>query len=104
MASLRLCEPIAPLREALFARGGFHARARSFREDAKASVGGLRSRWPWALLLLAMAWVALARVPLILNAEAHLDSDLAVDGLTLLDATRGRWRWHYPGTPHMGIG
>ena len=33
----------------------------------------------------------------------HLDSDLAVDGLTLLEATRGHWRWHYPGTPYMGI-
>jgi hypothetical protein len=56
------------------------------------------------LLLLAMTWVALVRVPLIRNAEAHLDSDLAVDGLTLRDATRGLWRWHYPGTPHIGIG
>src|SRR5207249_3385482 len=60
--------------------------------------------WPWALLVLAMAWVALVRVPLVLNAEAHLDSDLAVDGLTLLEAVRGHWRWHYPGTPHIGIG
>ena len=34
---------------------------------------------------------------------AHLDSDLAVDGLTLLDAVNGHWRWHYPGTPYMGI-
>ena len=40
---------------------------------------------------------------MILNAEDHLDSDLAVDGLTLLDAVHGHWRWHYPGTPHMGI-
>jgi hypothetical protein len=38
-----------------------------------------------------------------MNAEDHLDSDLAVDGLTLLDAVNGRWRWHYPGTPHLGI-
>jgi hypothetical protein len=51
-----------------------------------------------------MAWVALARVPLVLNATNHLDSDLAVDGLTLIDAVQGRWRWHFPGTPHMGIG
>ena len=43
------------------------------------------------------------RVPLIVNAEDHLDSDLAVDGLTLIDALHGQWRWHYPGTPHMGI-
>jgi len=45
----------------------------------------------------------LIRVPLVLNAADHLDSDLAVDGLTLLDAVNGHWRWHYPGTPYMGI-
>jgi hypothetical protein len=39
---------------------------------------------------------------LILNAETHLDSDLAVDGLTLLEALDGHWRWHYPGTPAIG--
>lgn len=60
-------------------------------------------RWPWLMLALAMIWVALVRIPLIRSAHAHLDSDLAVDGLTLLDATRGHFRWHYPGTPHMGI-
>jgi hypothetical protein len=54
------------------------------------------------LLALACGWIALVRVPLILNADVHLDSDLAVDGLTLLDAVNGHWRWHYPGTPHMG--
>jgi hypothetical protein len=43
------------------------------------------------------------RIPLILNSEIHLDSDLAVDGLTLLEAVQGKWRWHYPGTPYMGI-
>ena len=42
-------------------------------------------------------------VPLVLNAHDHMDSDLAVDGLTLLDAVNGHWRWHYPGTPYMGI-
>jgi hypothetical protein len=47
-------------------------------------------------------WEAAIRVPLVLNAPAHLDSDLAVDGLTLLEATCGHWRWHYPGTPFMG--
>jgi hypothetical protein len=61
------------------------------------------SRWPWLALALSLAWIVLARVPLLLNAEAHLDSDLAVDGLTLLEARQGDWRWHYPGTPHMGI-
>jgi hypothetical protein len=50
-----------------------------------------------------LTWAALLRIPLILNAESHLDSDLAVDGLTLLDAIQGRWRWHYPGTPAIGI-
>ena len=43
------------------------------------------------------------RVPLVLNAHDHLDSDLAVDGLTLRDALDGHWRWHYPATPSMGI-
>src|SRR3954465_5242809 len=61
-----------------------------------------RSALVW--LALAIVWVILVRVPMVLNAEIHLDSDLAVDGLTLLDAVRGRWRWHYPGTPYMGIG
>ncbi len=61
-------------------------------------------RWPWALFVLAAAWSILIRVPLVLNAANHLDSDLAVDGLTLLDATSGHWRWHYPGTPFIGTG
>ena len=56
----------------------------------------------WAWLVLALAWVGLMRVPLVLNARAHLDSDLAVDGLTLIDALGGRWRWHYPATPFIG--
>jgi hypothetical protein len=55
------------------------------------------------MLALGLLWTVLIRVPLVLNAEDHLDSDLAVDGLTLLDAMNGRWRWHYPGTPHIGI-
>ena len=55
------------------------------------------------VLGLGLVWTVLIRVPLILNAEDHLDSDLAVDGLTLLDAVHGHWRWHYPGTPYMGI-
>ena len=62
-----------------------------------------RPRWPWVALALGLVWTALIRVPLVLNAHDHLDSDLAVDGLTLLDATHGNWRWHYPGTPYMGI-
>jgi hypothetical protein len=55
------------------------------------------------MLGLGLAWTILIRIPLIVNAEDHLDSDLAVDGLTLLDAVHGRWRWHYPGTPYIGI-
>ncbi len=62
-----------------------------------------RLRWPWVVLGLGLAWTVLIRVPLILNAHDHLDSDLAVDGLTLLDALNGHWRWHYPATPSMGI-
>ncbi len=58
--------------------------------------------WACLVLALALAWVALARVPLVLNARAHLDSDLAVDGLTLIDALKGHWRWHYPATPFIG--
>lgn len=60
--------------------------------------------WPWAALVVAAAWAVLVRVPLVVNAGCHLDSDLAVDGLTLLDAAQGHWRWHYPGTPYIGIG
>ncbi len=60
------------------------------------------SIWPWALLAVALVATTALRVPLIFNARAHLDSDLAVDGLTLQEALRGHWRWHYPGTPHIG--
>ena len=63
-----------------------------------------RPAWPWLVFGLAAVWAAIVRIPLIINAHVHLDSDLAVDGLTLLDATRGQWRWHYPGTPFIGIG
>lgn len=55
-------------------------------------------------LIVALAWCVLLRVPLVVNAPAHLDSDLAVDGLTLREAVQGHWRWHYPGTPYMGTG
>jgi hypothetical protein len=72
-------------------------------EEGPPTLTAVRVRWPWWLFGLAAAWVVLSRVPLVVNADRHLDSDLAVDGLTLLDATRGHWRWHYPGTPHMGI-
>ena len=59
--------------------------------------------WPWPLIVLAVAWMVATRVPVVLNAATHLDSDLAVDGLTVADAARGHWRWHFPGTPHIGI-
>ncbi len=62
-----------------------------------------RPWWPWVMLGLGLVWTILIRILLILNAEDHLDSDLAVNGLTLLDAVHGHWRWHYPGTPYMGI-
>jgi hypothetical protein len=60
-------------------------------------------RWPWVVLVFGLLWTVLIRVPLVLNARDHLDSDLSVDGLTLRDAVEGHWRWHYPGTPYMGI-
>src|SRR5438105_3560701 len=56
----------------------------------------------WLCLLAAGVWTVLLRVPLVVNARIHLDSDLAVDGLTLLEAVQGHWRWHYPGTPFSG--
>lgn len=59
--------------------------------------------WTWVALVVALVWIVLVRWPLVLNAAHHLDSDLAVDGLTLAEALDGNWRWHYPGTPHMGI-
>jgi hypothetical protein len=62
----------------------------------------VRRAGPWLLLLLALAGTTLLRVPLIANARAHLDSDLAVDGLTLREVLGGHWRWHYPGTPSIG--
>ena len=62
-----------------------------------------RPCWPWVALVLGLLWTVLIRVPLVVNAHDHLDSDLAVDGLTLRDAVSGHWRWHYPGTPYMGI-
>ena len=60
-------------------------------------------RWPWLLLALALAWSVLVRVPFNRNAAAWLDSDLAVEGLTLDEAVHGHWRWHYPSATYMGI-
>ena len=57
----------------------------------------------WAALVFAIAAATLARRPLLTHAEAHLDSDLAVDGLTLSGLLQGHWRWHFPGTPRIGI-
>ncbi|MFO0909764.1 MAG: hypothetical protein U0794_15685 [Isosphaeraceae bacterium] len=70
--------------------------------SAANSVRSLGIRWwLWAALGAALLWSGLVRVPLIVHAVSHLDSDLAVDGLTLIDSIQGRWRWHYPGTPHI---
>jgi len=70
--------------------------------------GASSTRWartaPWIGLIAALAWSAAIRAPLVVNADVHLDSDLAVDGLTLDEAIQGHWRWHYPGTPYMGTG
>jgi hypothetical protein len=55
------------------------------------------------LLALAVVCAVVLRWPLVTAAPVHLDSDLAVDGLVLREALRGELRWHYPGTPHMGI-
>lgn len=70
---------------------------------SETSTPSRRPRWPWLVLVGALAWIVVLRWPLWINSDTHLDSDLAVDGITLLDATRGEWRAHYPGTPHMGI-
>ncbi len=58
----------------------------------------------WLCLAASLGWGVLLRIPLMINAQAHLDSDLAVDGLTLREAVHGHWRWHYPGTPYTGTG
>ena len=57
----------------------------------------------WWLLLLGLLWVGLARIPLIASARLALDSDQAVDGLTVLSLTQGHWHSHFPGTPYQGI-
>src|ERR1700743_1898179 len=73
------------------------------RSDGQGSVfAPWRQAWPWFALALALGWAAVVRIPLVVNAPVHLDSDLAVDGLTLREAVHGHWRWHYPGTPYMG--
>ena len=70
--------------------------------DLNTTMTNRAPRWPWLFLSFAIVWSVLIRVPLILNSGHHLDSDLAVDGLTLLNATKGHFVWHYPGTPYMG--
>jgi hypothetical protein len=60
------------------------------------------SRLGLALLGLGILVAVLLRVPLVLNAAAHMDSDLAVDGLTLAELLAGRIRLHFPGTPAIG--
>lgn len=54
-------------------------------------------------LFACLALAVFLRWPMMTAAERHLDSDLAVDGLTLRQfVEEGKWRWHYPGTPHIG--
>lgn len=54
-------------------------------------------------LILVLILATAIRWPMLSRAERHLDSDLAVDGLTLREfLNEGQWRWHYPGTPHIG--
>lgn len=71
--------------------------------NSSTTVIARRPRWPWLALVAGLAWTAIIRAPMVANAVDHLDSDLAVDGLTLLDMVQGRLRWHFPGTPYMGI-
>ncbi|MDX2038538.1 MAG: hypothetical protein SFX72_17965 [Isosphaeraceae bacterium] len=72
-------------------------------DDTPASTRARTPLWPFLCLLLALGWTVLLRVPLVINAGAHLDSDVSVDGITLIELLEGKFRWHYPGTPHIGI-
>jgi hypothetical protein len=55
------------------------------------------------LLCICLTIAIFLRWPMVAGAAKHLDSDLAVDGLTLRQLVEeGQWRWHYPGTPHIG--
>jgi hypothetical protein len=49
--------------------------------------------WPWLALAAALFAAVLIRLPLAANARSHLDSDLAVDGITMMEALHGRLRW-----------
>ena len=66
----------------------------------------MAARKPWPTMLglgFCLILALFLRWPMMTAAERHLDSDLAVDGLTLRQfVAEGRWRWHYPGTPHIG--
>jgi hypothetical protein len=70
-------------------------------EGAERSSG--QQRYPWLDCVFLMVIGVLARVPLVRLGDRLLDSDLAVDGLTVLDLLSGRWWWHFPGTPALGI-
>jgi hypothetical protein len=58
--------------------------------------------WPWLALAAALLAAGLIRIPLAANVRTHMDSDLAVDGITMMDALHGHFRWHYPATPAVG--
>ena len=57
----------------------------------------------FVLVLGALLWIGYTRAPLISSARLFLDSDQAVDGLTVLELLKGHWLWHFPGTPDQGI-
>ncbi|MBI1323556.1 hypothetical protein GC170_10270 [bacterium] len=55
-----------------------------------------------ACLFAILAFAFWLRLPMIVHADRHLDSDLAVDGLVLREYLRtGDLEWAYPGTPHI---
>ncbi len=53
-------------------------------------------------LVLILAFAFWLRLPMIVHADRHLDSDLAVDGIVLREYLRtGKLDGAYPGTPHI---
>ena len=59
-----------------------------------------KSKGPLVVALLA---VLALRVPMITDSVEVLDSDAAINGLTLKHLLEGQWRWHYPGLHYMGV-
>lgn len=55
-----------------------------------------------ACLATILAFAFWLRLPMVVHADRHLDSDLAVDGLVLREYLRtGKLEASYPGTPHI---